>query len=128
MVRENGMLMMSETEYNNRIHMQEIEIKELKKRCEMLQLAVLKLTAQRDTNPGDIRVAKLDFLQMYDTALNDMFDHPERDVNDIYGHSITIHWHGVYCDCADGATPTNYIIPALQELCEEDPEECNIGG
>ena len=123
MVRENGMVMMSESEYLAITQGKAWETKELEKRCDMLQDAVLKLTAQHGTKQGDIRVAKLDFLQMYDKALEDMFDHPENEKNDIYGHSITIHWHGVYCDCSDGATPSNYIIPALKELCEEDSEE-----
>lgn len=123
MVIENNMVMMSETEFNNRIHANQVTIKELEKRCEMLRNAVIKLTARRGTMGKDIRVPKLDFLEMYEKAIEDMFEHPENEINDIYGHSVTIHWHGVYCDCSDGATPSNYIIPALKELCDEDSEE-----
>ena len=122
MVKENGMVMLPWTEYQNINIRFEREIEELKKRCEMLQNAVMKLTAH-PTVQADIRVAKLDFLQMYDKAVADMFDRPDDDINDIYGYPVTIHWHGMYCDCSDGATPTNYIISALQELTEEDPDE-----
>ena len=123
MVRENNMVMLPWAEYQQININYEREIAELKKRCEMLQNAVLKLSAKHGTPVTDVRVSKLDFLAMHDSAVNDMFDHPENEENDIYGYDITIHWHGVYCNCSDGATPSNYIIPALQDLCEEDPEE-----
>ena len=123
MVRDNGMVMMSEAEYGNLAQGKAWEIKELTKRCEMLQNAIMILSRDLGSRTADVRISKLDFLQMYDKAVNDMFDRPADDKNDIYGYDITIHWHGVYCNCSDGATPSNYIIPALQELCEEDSEE-----
>lgn len=122
MVKENGMVMLPWAEYQQININYEREIEELKKRLEMLQKAVLRLSAKHG-DQTDVRVSKLDFLRMYNIALDDMWDRPSDDVNDIYGYDVTIHWHGVYCDCSDGATPSNYIIPALESLCEEDPEE-----
>ena len=58
---------------------------------------------------------------MYNEALDDMFENPEN--NDIYGYNITVHWHGIYCNCGDGATPCNHIIPAIVSCYEEDNEE-----
>lgn len=122
MVKENGMVMLPWAEYQQININYEREIEGLEKRLEMLQKAVLKLSAKHG-DQTDVRVSKLDFLRMYNIALDDMWDRPSDDVNDIYGYDVTIHWHGVYCDCSDGATPSNYIIPALESLCEEDSEE-----
>ena len=123
MYRDNGLVVMTETEYNSMTQAKSWEIKELEKRCDMLQNAIMTLTRDQGIRTEDIRIPKLDFIQMHEKAVDDMFDRPADDKNDIYGYDITIHWHGMYCNCSDGATPSNYIIPALQELCEEDPDE-----
>ena len=123
MYKDNGFVVMTETEYNSMNQSKAWEIKELEKRCEMLQNAVIILSREKGTESTDVRIPKVDFLKMYDKAVNDMFDRPADDKNDIYGYDITIHWHGVYCNCSDGATPSNYIIPALQDLTDEDSEE-----
>lgn len=123
MYKDNGMVVMTETEYNGMTREKSYEIKELEKRCEMLQNAVMILTRGQGTKTTAVRVSKLDFIQMYDKAVDDMFDRPADDKNDIYGYDVTIQWHGVYCNCADGATPSNYILSALKDLCEEDPDE-----
>ena len=72
---------------------------------------------------NDVRVSRVDFLKIYDNALNEMFDAPEDEDNDIYGYDITVHWHGIYCNCGDGAIPCNHIIPAIMNCNEEDDEE-----
>lgn len=85
------------------------KIRELEVANEMLRKAILQLTDKG--NPADVRVSRSDFLKMYDMALSEM--------NGIYGYNFTVSWHGVYCDCGDGATPSNYIIPAVKG-CEEE--------
>ena len=55
---------------------------------------------------------------MYDMAVNEMFE-TNSEENDVYGHNITVHWHGMYCSCSDGATPSNYIIPAIVDCDNE---------
>ena len=92
---------------------------EYKKRLELLQTALLKATKTDGTIPG-IRVSKADFVAMHSIAVRDMDGCED---NDIYGHDITVHWHGFYCNCGDGATPANYIIPGIEECNEEDPTE-----
>ena len=66
----------------------------------------------------DIKVSRSDFVKMHDMAVNEMFE-TNSEENDVYGHNITVHWHGMYCSCSDGATPSNYIIPAIVDCDNE---------
>ena len=93
---------------------------EYKKRLELMQKALLELSRKTDTVPNDIRVSKADFVAMHSTAVYEMDGLED---NDIYGYDITVHWHGFYCNCGDGATPANYIIPGIEDCLEEDPTE-----
>ena len=93
---------------------------EYKKRLELMQKALLELSRKTDTVPHDVRVSKADFVAMHSTAVYEMDGCED---NDIYGHDITVHWHGFYCNCGDGATPANYIIPGIEDCLEEDPTE-----
>ena len=127
MVKENGMVMMTENELDRieREHTNTIE--ELTKRIEIMQSAIFQLMKE-GTPTEDTRVARADFVAIYNKALEEMFDNFEKDnsdetPNDIYGHDITVHWHGLYCNCGDGATPTNTIIAAIEECDSEDPTE-----
>lgn len=127
MVKENGMVMLTEDEYNkltNRIDRtikeKEEDISHLLRRIELMQTALLKATKTADTILNDMRVSKADFIAMHNAAVRDM---DELEDNDIYGYDFTVHWHGMYCNCGDGATPANHIVPAI-EWCEmEDPTE-----
>lgn len=112
------------------------QIEELKadyeKRLDFMQTAILTLS-KGDAATQDTRVSKADFLAIYQKALNKFFDimdgeketdkTPDDVPNDIYGHDITIHWHGIYCNCGDGATPSNIIIPAIEDVLSEDDSE-----
>ena len=131
MVKENGMVMMTESELNRmeREHLEKIE--EYEKRVEFMQSTIKELLKE-GTPSTDLRVARIDFLAIYNLALNEMFDNFEKECdsedptelpNDIYGHDITVHWHGLYCNCGDGATPTNTIISAIEDCDSEDPTE-----
>lgn len=129
MVKENGMVMLTATELERmeREHLDRIE--ELTKRIEIMQSAIYQLL--KDETPLDgTRVARADFVAIYNKALQEMFDSFEKECeegtelpNDIYGYDITVHWHGIYCNCGDGATPSNIIIPAIEECDNEDPTE-----
>ena len=124
MIKENGMVMMTEKELD-RIEREKEQLKtEYEKRIELLQTAVLNLTKGTKGANG-VRVSKADFLAIYQSALDDMWERSEKgeDNNDIYGYDFTIHWHGIYCNCGDGATPSNYIIPGIEGCIEEDSEE-----
>jgi hypothetical protein len=122
MVTENGMVMMSLGEYDS-LNVTKNKVKELEKSNEMLRKAMIQLTGKENTI--DIKVSRSDFVKMYDMAVNEMFETNSEDgENDIYGHNITVHWHGMYCNCSDGATPSNYIIPAIADCDNElDLEE-----
>lgn len=125
MVKENGMVMLTEKELEQMKREHEKTKKELEKRIEIMQSALLQATNGKKAVDG-VQVTKTDFLEIYNKALNEMFDREEKDDlenNDIYGYDFTIHWHGIYCNCSDGAQPSNHIIPAIEGLNDEDPDE-----
>ena len=126
MVKENGMVMLTENELEKieREHLD--KLKEYEKRLELLRTAVRALSTDKPTNA--VRVSRVDFLSIYNTALEEFFDNMEKEnsdelPNDIDGYNFTVHWHGIYCDCFDGAAPSNYIIPAIEGIDSEDPTE-----
>ena len=123
MVKENGMVMLTEKELKE----MERKLLQCEKRIVILQSALLKATNGNKAVEG-VQVTKTDFLEIYKKALNEMFNKEEKedfDVydTDIYGYDFTVHWHGIYCNCSDGAMPSNHIIPAIEGLNDEDPDE-----
>ena len=121
MVKENGMIMISENEMNEIFSIKHNQIEELEIANKMLRKAMLQLTSKE--NISDVRVSRQDFIKMYNSAIEFMFNNMETEDNDIYGHNVTVHWHGMYCDCSDGATPSNFIIPAIKDCDNEIGEE-----
>lgn len=122
MVKENEMIMMSEREFDQiKKEYEKLEL-DYKRRIELLQKAVADLVRGTEAQHTAVRVSRIDFLEMYETALSYMWDHSDED-NDIYGKDFTIHWNGIYCNCGDGAAPSNHIIPGIEFLNEEDPTE-----
>lgn len=114
-----NMVALTRDEYNKLVNdktMYKRKAKELGKRVTKMQLALLSVTSKGSNS--DVEISLQDFLDIYDLALNIMFDTQSED-NDIYGYPVTVHWHGMYCDCSDGATPSNHIIPAIQSCLEE---------
>ena len=132
MVKENGMVMLTEQELDRMEREHLNKLKEYEKRIELLRGA-LKQRMTEGATSEDVRVSRIDFLAIYNQALEEMFDIMENErttdktpddvPNDIYGYDITVHWHGIYCNCGDGATPSNIIIPAIEEVDNEDPTE-----
>lgn len=123
MVKENGMVMLTEMELKE----MERKLLQCEKRVVILQSALLEATKGNKSVEG-VKVTKTDFLEIYNNALEAMFNKEDKeDFNpentDIYGYDFTIHWHGIYCNCSDGAFPSNHIIPAIEGLNEEDPDE-----
>lgn len=132
MVKENGMVMMTEKELDRMNTEKDELIKQYEKRIEFMQTAILELSkGAAPTN--DMRVSKTDFLAIYQKALDNFFSimdgeketdkTPDEVENDIYGHDITVHWHGIYCNCGDGAIPSNHIIPGIEGVNDEDDYE-----
>ena len=127
MVKENGMVMMTERELERIEREHKHAVKDYEKRIELMQDAIKQLMREGATSE-DIRVGKKDFLAIYKKALNEMFDNMEKPnyeelPNDIYGHDITVHWHGIYCNCGDGAVVCNNLIPAIEDVLSEDDDE-----
>ena len=124
MIKQNGMVMMTEKELENLISDGNKRTVELETRNKMLRAALIEIIKSSNIDKKDVRVSKLDFIAIYNDALNEMFNNPDEDENDIYGYDITIHWHGIYCNCGDGATAYNHIITAIENVYNEDDEEC----
>lgn len=95
------------------------QIEELKKSNEMLRKALMETTKKNKNNRSDVKVSRKDFLKMHSEAVNFMLDNYDAEENDVYGYNITVHWHGMYCSCGDGATPSNYLIPSIEECDDE---------
>lgn len=99
------------------------EVKNLKTRIDSLQNAIIDLVSP--VPPAEKRVTRKDFLEIYNKCLSGMFEDQENGIwesehkKKIYGKDITVHWNGIYCDCYDGATPCNHIIPGIKSLDEE---------
>ena len=127
MVKENGMVMLTEKELERIEREHEQTTKDYEKRLELMQEAIKQLM-KKDGVFEDVRVSKIDFVAIYNKALEDFFskvEMPNGDElpNDIYGYDFTIHWHGIYCNCGDGAAPSNYIISGIEGIIDEDPTE-----
>ena len=83
-----------------------------------------------NTNVTDRKVTRQQFLDAYNKELDILFNEVEEisEKAHIYGYPVTVHWNGMYCDCADGATPSNFIIPAIAD-CEselDDEDDINV--
>lgn len=111
MVRENGMVMISENEY--------AELVRKADSVQYLRSATIKMLKRFKDNPTeDVELTRREFVETYEAAVDDMFEN-DNDDNEIYGCNATVHWHGLYCDCADGAQVFNYIISAIKDLSDE---------
>lgn len=92
-----------------------------------LRKALLKATSRTQTN--DIYISRKQFVEMHDVEAFELLDKesekhdskltPDDYENPIYGYDVTVHWHGMYCNCGDGAVPSNYIFPAIIKCNEE---------
>lgn len=99
------------------------EIKKLKEENEQLKKLLLQMEKKTDTE--DIKVTRKQFCDFRDIAEQLMFNGTEDEGERFgcYGKDVTVHWNGMYCNCEDGAAPSNYIFPAILELDEECDDE-----
>lgn len=122
MVKENGTVMMSEMEYNE-LKSKDNEIELLMKEIVELRTALLKATRNKKMKTKDIRVSMATFYNLTQEILRHE-DGDEIDMEtDIYGHDVTVHFHGLYCNCQDGASCFNYVIEGVGGCAEECSEE-----
>lgn len=111
---------LTEEEYTKLNKVEELE----KEYNNLLNLVARVLPHEKET--GDKKISRKDFVMLHEYMAKQM-DNVEDDFtkenNAIYGHHITVHWHGFYCDCSDGAVPANNIIPAIQSVDDEEGNE-----
>ena len=109
MVRENGMVMMSEEEYGELINDANS--------AKYLRSTVVKMLKSFNDNPTeDIELTRREYIETFNAAVDSMFDNDE---NEIYGYDTTVHWHGIYCNCEDGAEVFDHIISAIEKIDDE---------
>ena len=117
MVTENGMVMLTAKEYDELVR----EAEDTK----LLRSAIVKMLKEfKEKTTEDVELSCGEFLATYNAALADMWEQIEsgEDKNEIYGNDVTVHWHGLYCNCQDGATVTNTVIDGL-EACADELDE-----
>lgn len=94
----------------------EVIDREIEKKTNVAKKALFKVLSEKSTE--DIKVSRSEFLDIYNLAMNDL----GADMCELYGHNITVHWHGIYCDCSDGAAAWNHIITNIRGIIEEEGE------
>lgn len=96
-----------------------ITIGAMKKEIAELRTALLLATRNAEDKPNGINLRRQTFYDLYNHSVgdDDLMD------QDIYGHDVYVSWHGMYCNCADGAIANNYIIEGIKECLEEDDSE-----
>lgn len=102
------------------MHEHEAKVKDLEDRIKLLQNAIMKLSAKNnaaESFANDIELSLHDFMDIRDKHLSMEF---EDDNCNIYGHDVTVHWSGFYCNCSDGAQAENYIIEGVRGLIEDE--------
>ncbi len=95
---------------------------ELKKKYEdLLNLVARILPTEKET--GDKLISRKDFIDLYDymTVQMDLVPDFGKPIA-VYGNDVTVHWHGLQCNCTDGALAFNHIIEGIRSLEEEEPE------
>lgn len=96
-----------------------IEKENKKLKGQVKRLKQLLFAAIKEKQSGDTRVKRSEFLDIYNEAMEDNGS----DECELYGNNVTVHWHGIYCNCGDGATAWNYIVANIQNVIDED-EDC----
>lgn len=104
---------------DEKIKMLENEIKELRE-------ALLLATRGKKMKTKDIKVSMSTFYNITQEILRREDNDKINMEDDIYGHDVTVHFHGLYCNCLDGASVFNSVIEGVAECAEENDEETFI--
>lgn len=125
MIRENGMVVMTEEEYVEMLKVNKETVKEdgrdYKKEYKEL-LNFLPKIVVRENQTTDVRLSRNDFVKLHNYGVEQMdmvSENYTTENNLVYDNNVTVHWMGYYCDCLDGAQPANYIFPAIKDLDDE---------
>ena len=95
-----------------------VEKENEKLKTKVKHLRSLLFTAMKEKQSGDTKVKRNEFIDIYREAMESLGDECE-----LYGNNVTVHWHGIYCDCSDGAIAYNNIIKGIKGVIREDGEE-----
>jgi len=94
----------------------ELTDKRIEKETEVAKRALFKVLSEKKTE--DIKVSRQEFLDIYGLAMSGLGS----DKCELYGNEVTVHWHGIYCDCSDGAVAYNNIIAGIKNVVKEEDE------
>jgi len=94
----------------------EILDREKEKQTKVVRKTLFKVLSEKRTE--DIEVSRSEFLDIYNLAMEDLGS----DNCELYGNDVTVHWHGIYCNCSDGAVACNNIIEGIKGVIEEEGE------
>ena len=118
MIRENGIVMMSEEEY---MELKKSSDRDWEKEYKELLNFLPKIVA-RKKHTTDIQLSRKDFIKLWDYGVEQMdlvTESFSEENNLVYGNDMEMHWMGYFCNCFDGATVQNHIIPAIQSVDDE---------
>ena len=85
----------------------------------VVKLRRLLFKVMKEHESGDVKVTKREFLEVYGEAMNDLGS----DECELYGNDVTVHWHGIYCNCGDGASAYNNIVSEIEGVIDEDGDD-----
>ena len=83
------------------------------------RLRELLFTVMKERCNNDVRVKRSEFLEIYKEAMDTL----GADECELYGNDVTVHWHGIYCNCSDGAIAWNLIVSNIESVIDEDGDE-----
>jgi len=90
-----------------------------KLKAKVKHLRSLLFSAMKEKQSGDTKVTRKEFVDIYHEAMDGLGS----DECELYGNNVTVHWHGIYCDCSDGAVAHNNIIEGIKGVMSEEDEE-----
>ena len=94
----------------------ELTDREIEKQTEIAKRTLFKVLSEKKTE--DIEVSRQEFLDIYNLAMDGLGS----DECELYGNDVTVHWHGIYCNCSDGAVAYNNIITGVEKVIMEEGE------
>lgn len=121
MLKENGMVMMTEAELKEYEEAKE-QLLSVKKVASELSEVLLTITRDSDPKTDEIQVSMKTFLHLYNRCFDVDEDGNDKMETDLYNHDVCVSWHGFRCNCFDGAAACNYIIEGIESVMEEYEE------
>lgn len=94
----------------------ELTDRRIEKETKVAKRALFKVLSEKRTE--DIEVSRQEFLDIYGLAMDSLGS----DRCELYGNDVTVHWHGIYCNCSDGAVAYNNIVAGIENVIDEEGE------